>query len=166
MTFGRENTIYFAFNPSLLLSIIYFMAEYRFFTDIPVRVGDLDAFGHVNNAKYLTYIEQARFAYMAALGLWQGDVADAGVIIADIHIAYLAPTYARSTVRAATRITRLGGKSMRYEHELRESASGELLATAEVIVVAYDYPAGKTIPIPAAWRQIIAEYEGIPEQNS
>jgi acyl-CoA thioester hydrolase len=142
------------------------MADFKYFTDIPVRVGDLDAFGHVNNAKYATYIEQARFDYMNALGLWQGEVADAGVIIADIHIAFLAPTYARSTVRAGTCITRLGGKSMRYEHELREAATGELLATAEAIIVAYDYAGHKTIPVPDDWRQKIVAFEGIPTHSS
>lgn len=138
------------------------MADFKFHTDIPVRIADLDAFGHVNNAKYLSYIESARFYYMDALGLWQGDVVDSSVIIADIHIAYLAPAFFRSTVRVGTRVARLGGKSMRFEHELRDAASGDLLATAETIIVAYDYQGHKTMPVPVEWRQKIAAFEGIP----
>jgi acyl-CoA thioester hydrolase len=141
------------------------MADFKHYTDIPVRAADLDAFGHVNNAKYLTYIEHARFSYMDALGLWQGDVKDAGVIIADIHVAFIAPAFFRSSVRVGTRIARLGGKSMRYEHELRESVTGELLATAEAIIVAYDYTAHKTVPVPDAWRRKIATFEGIAERE-
>lgn len=141
------------------------MADYKFYTEIPVRVADLDAFGHVNNAKYLSYIESARFSYMDALGLWRGEVVDASVIIADIHIAYLAPVFFRSTVRVGTRITRLGGKSMRYEHELCDASTGETLATAEAIIVAYDYQAHQTVPVPLEWRRIIAAYEGIPERS-
>jgi acyl-CoA thioester hydrolase len=45
------------------------MPSFRFYHSIEVRFSDLDAQGHVNNANYLTYIEQARIAYIQKLGL-------------------------------------------------------------------------------------------------
>jgi hypothetical protein len=65
-------------------SIISRMNEYNFYYPIEVRYGDLDPQGHVNNAKYLTYMEQARVAYIRRLGVWKGDsFLDIGIILAD-----------------------------------------------------------------------------------
>ena len=71
------------------------MSGYKFFHPIEVRYGDLDPQGHVNNAKYLTYFEQARVHYLVQLGLFsmQQNFLDIGVIIADIHLKYRAPLY-------------------------------------------------------------------------
>src|SRR5512143_2850546 len=71
------------------------MPVYRFFHPIEVRYGDLDPQGHLNNAKYLTYFEQARVRYWTELGLFSADqsFSEIGVIIADIHIQYKAPVH-------------------------------------------------------------------------
>ena len=71
------------------------MADYKFFHPIEVRYGDLDPQGHVNNAKHLTYFEQARIAYMIELGLFTKDQSfmEIGVILADVHITYFEPVY-------------------------------------------------------------------------
>jgi hypothetical protein len=49
------------------------MNEFRFYHPIEVRYSDLDPQGHVNNAKFLTYLEQARIEYIGKLGLWDGS---------------------------------------------------------------------------------------------
>ena len=71
------------------------MSDFRFYHSIEVRYGDLDPQGHVNNAKHLTYFEQARVAYMIELGLFTKDQSfmEIGVILADVHIAYFDPIY-------------------------------------------------------------------------
>ena len=48
------------------------MTKFRYYHLIEVRYGDLDPQGHVNNACYLTYMEQARIGYIQHLGLWAG----------------------------------------------------------------------------------------------
>ena len=64
------------------------MSEFKFFHPIEIRYGDLDPQGHVNNAKYLTYFEQARVHYLIELGLFSADQSfmDLALIVADIHI--------------------------------------------------------------------------------
>ena len=71
------------------------MSVYRFHHPIEVRYGDLDPQGHVNNAKHLTYFEQARIAYWIKLGLFTKDQSfmEIGVILADVHLTYLEPIY-------------------------------------------------------------------------
>ena len=49
------------------------MTHFNFYHPVEVRYGDLDPQGHVNNAKHLTYFEQARIAYMVELGLTPGS---------------------------------------------------------------------------------------------
>ena len=48
------------------------MANFRFILPLEVRYADLDPQWHVNNTRYLTYLEQGRMAYLVHLGLWDG----------------------------------------------------------------------------------------------
>ena len=142
--------------------IIQWMPEIRFFHPMEVRYGDLDAQGHLNNAKYLTYFEQARVRYFEMLGLFSKDQSfmDIGVIIADIHIKYLAPVFLGASVKVGVQATRLGNKSITLRQAIVDAGSGQAYAEGTVILVAYDYRARKTTPLPEEWRRRIMEFEG------
>jgi len=137
------------------------MPEFRFFHPIEVRYGDLDPQGHVNNAKYLTYIEQARIAYIRRLGLWQEGQSflDVGIILADAQVTFLASIQFGQNVRVGVRTSRLGNKSLTMEYRLEDADSGAELATGSTALVAYDYRVRKTIPIPGEWREKITAFE-------
>jgi acyl-CoA thioester hydrolase len=138
------------------------MSEYRFYHPIEVRYGDLDPQGHVNNARYLTYIEQARIAYVRELGLWDGkSFQDIGIILAEAHVSYKAAILWGQSIRVGVRISRLGNKSFDWSYSIEDSETRIIHATAATIQVAYDYHTTETIPIPANWREIISDYEGI-----
>lgn len=142
------------------------MSEFRFYHPVEVRYGDLDPQGHVNNAKYLTYIEQARIEYIGKLGLWDGDsFLDIGIILADARITFQAPILFGQRVRAWVRVSRLGNKSLTMEYRLEDVSSGEDLASASTVLVAYDYRSKQTIPIPQKWRQVIATFEHLVEET-
>ena len=139
------------------------MSDYRFYHPIEVRYGDLDPQGHVNNARYLTYIEQARIAYVRELGLWDGkSFQDIGIILAEVKVSYKAAILWGQIVKVGVRVSRLGNKSFDWAYVIEDSETGKIHATAATIQVAYDYRITQTISIPANWRKIIAEYEGIP----
>ena len=139
------------------------MSDYHFHHPIEVRYGDLDPQGHVNNAKHLTYFEQARVAYMIELGLFTKDQSfmEIGVILADVHITYHAPIYFGQNIRVGVHPAKLGNKSMTWEQNILDADSGREFARGEVLVVTYDYQSGKTIPIPPGWREKIMEFEGL-----
>ena len=138
------------------------MPEFRFHIPIEVRYGDLDPQWHVNNARYLSFLEQARMSYLVQLGLWDGqDFNRLGLIVADIHISYLAPMLIFHKYRLDQRVARLGNKSLIFEYQLVDEASGERMATAEAVMVAYDYDSHSSIPVPDAWRRKISEFEGL-----
>ncbi len=139
------------------------MPDYKFFHPTEVRYGDLDPQGHVNNAKHLTFFEQARIAYMIELGLFTKDQSfmEIGVILADVHITYHAPIYFGEHIKVGVRISKLGNKSMIWEQNIVDAKTGKVLAKGEVIMVTYDYREEKTVNIPHEWREKIKAFEGI-----
>jgi len=141
------------------------MTQFNFFHPIEVRYGDLDPQGHVNNAKHLTYFEQARIAYMIELGLFTKDQSftEIGVILADVHITYFEPIYFGQNIKVGVLAAKLGNKSMTWEQNIVDADAGKELAKGEVIMVAYDYRQEKTISIPQEWREKIKQFETVVE---
>ncbi|MHB8808180.1 MAG: acyl-CoA thioesterase [Anaerolineaceae bacterium] len=138
------------------------MSKFRFFYPVQIRYADLDAQWHVNNAHFLTILEQARLSYIRQLGLWDGkSFLDLGVIIADIHIAYKAPIALEDEIQVALRISHIGNKSMTMENEILNTKDRSLKAQAEVVLVTYDFHSKMTIPVPESWRKKIMEFEGL-----
>lgn len=137
------------------------MDKYNFYLPIQIRYGDLDPQWHVNNARTLTYIEQGRFAYLVRLELWDGkSFLDLPMIVADVHVAYLAPIYYDQPVRLGVGISRIGNKSVTFEYSIEDSASGQVTTRAETVMVYYDYHTRASLPVPAEWRKKISEFEG------
>ncbi len=139
------------------------MSEFHFYHPIEVRYGDLDPQGHVNNAKHLTYFEQARIEYWIKMGFFTKDQSfmEIGVIVADVHLTYLEPVYFGQNIKVGVRVVKLGNKSMKWEQNIVDADTGKELARGELVIVTYDYNVGKTIPIPQEWREKIAQFEGL-----
>jgi len=139
------------------------MNRFKFYHPTEVRYGDLDPQGHVNNAKHLTFFEQARIAYMIELGLFSKDQSfmEIGVILADVHITFLAPIHFGEHIKVGVHISNLGNKSMTWMQNIVDVKTGKELAKGEVVMVTYDYKNGITINIPHEWREKIKAFEGI-----
>jgi acyl-CoA thioester hydrolase len=115
-----------------------------------VRFRDLDPMGHVNNAVFLTYIEQARVAFLAEVGAATG-LEDMNLIVARVEIDFKAPVRLGQEVEISVRATRFGTKSFDLDYELR--VDGDVVAEAKSVQVAYDYSRREPVPLPAEWRQ-------------
>ncbi|MEP7293079.1 MAG: thioesterase family protein [Chloroflexota bacterium] len=133
---------------------------YRHHLAVQVRWGDMDAFGHVNNANYLTYLEMARIDY--AYSMWK-RTRERGLIIARIAIDFKLPLFAGDDVHLFTRTVRLGNRSFDTEQLITRWKDGELqvAAQATVTIVVFDYSSNQSAPIPDEWRKVVSEYEGI-----
>ena len=133
------------------------MTDYSFEADLNVRFRDIDAMGHVNNAVYATYMEEARTAYF-------GEVLDAKLSEVETVLANLELEFRRSVelgdeLTVAVRVPELGESSIPMEYEIR--ADGEVAATGEAVQVAYDREAGSSRPLPDEWREQIKAFEGL-----
>jgi acyl-CoA thioester hydrolase len=118
-----------------------------------VRFRDLDAFGHVNNAVFLTYLEQARIEFLRHLGLL-GRVDDMTMILARAEIDFRSQATLGEEIEIGVRPSRFGAKSFDLDYELR--SSDRLVAEARTVLVAFDYASGETIELPDSWRQRLA----------
>jgi len=135
------------------------LTGFRFSTSIRVRYSDLNAQGHVNSARYFTFMEEARLHYAQALGLWTAvkDFMGVGQIVAEATCTYIQPVFLGQTVDVAVRIARMGTKSMTTEYRLTVGA--DEVATGRTVQVTYDFQNQRSLPIPDPWRQRIEAYE-------
>lgn len=118
---------------------------------IEVRFRDCDPLGHVNNAVYLTYLEQARLFHWRALwgfGMDQSSSTVPGVILAHAQIDFKRPVTYPETLEVRIHVAAIGTSSFTYDYEVLD-ATGGLVATARTVQVMYDYAAGRSVPIPA-----------------
>lgn len=142
---------------------------FRHHTAIQVRWGDMDALGHVNNAAFLTYLEQARVGYFAELGLWDGSAQGVGLIMARVEMDFRLPLFAGDDVHVFTRCARLGNRSFDTVQQIvRRTSAGalEVAAPATITIVVFDYAAGHSVGIPDTWRRSLREYEPWPPAES
>ena len=116
---------------------------------IEIRWRDLDAYGHVNNAVYLTYLEEARDEWLArVLG---GVPAEWDFVVARVAIDFRRELRQEDDlVVARCRLDRLGTSSVRTREELA-TLDGELAAEAECVLVARA-PGGGARPLTGAER--------------
>ena len=141
-------------------SALLIMSNFRFYYPIEVRYGDLDPQGHVNNARYLTYMEQTRIAYVRHLGLWPGgSFLTLGIILADVQITFRKPILFGQPVQVGARVSRLGNKSLTMDYTIEHTVDNSLFASSTSVLVTYEYGTGQTIAIPNHWRSAIAQFE-------
>ncbi len=140
------------------------MNDFHFYHLIEVRYGDLDPQGHVNNAKFLSYMEQARVFYLKHLNLWYGgSFLDIGIILADVHLTFRKPVQFGDPVRVGVRITHIGHKSLTSEYRIEDARDETEFAIGSSVLVAYDYRISRSVPLPEEWRRTILQFEGITE---
>lgn len=129
---------------------------------IEVRSTELDALGHVNNAKYLEYLEWGRFEWVAASGVPLDAFGRGGVgsVIVNINISYRREARQGDRLTVRTWLASMGGKSFRIGLEVR-NAVGETVADAVVTSAMFDTRTRASIPIPddlrAAFQPLIVE---------
>ncbi len=142
--------------------IIQWMTDFHFYHLIEVRYGDLDPQGHVNNAKYLTYLEQARVFYWKQLKLCKGgSFLDIGVFLADVQLTFKKAIQLGDPIRVGVRISRLGNKSIECEYSIEDARDASVFATGTSVLVAYDYQNHRSVPIPEEWCKAIQQFEGM-----
>ncbi len=133
------------------------MEGFRFVHAQEVTFRDLDVFGHVNNAVYLTYIENARIGYMReVLGVESPE--DLLVIVAKVNIDFRSRASLGEVLEIGARVPRIGTKSFDLDHEVR-GPDARLVAVASTTLVTFDYRGDTTMPVPDLWRERIRSFE-------
>jgi len=119
----------------------------------PVHWSEMDALGHVNNARYFTWFETSRIALFDRVGLPSSGTPEVGPILARTDCNFLAPVRYPCDVVAGTRIKSLGTTSFTMEFQVAlADEPNRPVAQGEGVVVLIDYSSGTKVPIGADLR--------------
>ena len=121
------------------------MSEFPFVHRERVRFRDCDAMGHVNNAVFSTYLEEARIGVLGGLGAF---------ILARVEIDFVSQLRAGEEVEIGSRCSRIGTKSFDLDHEIR--TDGRVVARGKSVLVGYDYERETSVPIAEELRARLA----------
>ncbi|WP_353634127.1 thioesterase family protein [Halobacterium sp. NMX12-1] len=132
------------------------MTEFPFATAVDVRYQDHDTLGHVNNAVYVTYMEEARVAYLSEYaGLAMDDIS---MVVAHLDVDFRRTVEYADEVEVAVGVTDVGGSSFTMAYEVRD---GETVAVeGESVQVTLDPETGESQPVPDEWRDSFEPVEG------
>ena len=126
-------------------------------THMPIRWGDMDAMGHVNNTVYFRYVEQARIEWMESLGVTTSQTAEEGPVIVNASCTFIIPLTYPGTVEVRTYAGPPGRSSLPTYYELRMAGNDALYAEGAAKVVWINPTTGKSIPLPEKMRRMLLE---------
>ena len=132
-----------------------------FETVVPMRWGDMDAMGHVNNTLYFRYMEIGRMEWLHALLQQAGQGPDApppgqGPVVVNAFCNFLRELRHPGSVLVRVYAANPGRSSFDTFYELlREDRPGEVYANGGAKVVWIDHEARKSVELPAAMRRAV-----------
>ena len=132
-------------------------------THISIRFPDIDAMGHANNAKHITYLEEARIQYFEDVLGGNIEWKKEGIILARIEYNFVNPIYLRDNLNIYTWCAKIGNKSFHLHHRvIKQNIDGTetIIGEAQTVLVCYDYQKEKSIEVPQVWIDKISQFEG------
>ena len=128
-----------------------------------VRFSDCDPLGHVNNARYATYLEQARIALWRKQAGLEFPSATRTVgqrgehfILARIELDFKSQAHDGDELEVRLGLEGFGRTSATYVYEVVHVATGRLVATARTVQVWFDYEAGRPVPLSETTRGLLS----------
>lgn len=130
---------------------------------VEVAFRDIDAFGHVNNAVFFSYMEYARVKYATALfegtELASEGLLDIPLILVEATCTYYSPALLGETLSLGLGVSRFGNKSFDIIYRFL-GEDGRLVATGKTVQVMYDYGHGSAFPIPQSVKDRVHAFQG------
>jgi len=126
-----------------------------FVAPLGVRWRDLDAFNHVNNSNYLTYLEEARLQWLQHVRDWFN--AESMPVLAASELNYRQPIEWPAQLHVQLLCERLGNSSLTLAHRIVDAADASRLYCDGRVVLVWMNPAtGKPVPLPPTIREAVA----------
>lgn len=121
---------------------------------LPVRWGEMDALGHVNNAVYLRYFEESRILWSGTLG-FHSDGKGEGMILLKASVTYKKQVSYPANIDLALFAGKIGRSSFNLIQTLTVEGDTVPAAVGEFVIVWFDYETDNSLPIPAAVRAML-----------
>ena len=118
-------------------------------TQITVRGYHEDRFGHVNNARYLEFLEDARWEHLDERGLDTAFFKAQGIVpvVVRLSISYRRPASADDVLNITTEATSIGSRKIVFGQEARLASPDKVCVEAEVTTVFLDEKTGRPVPL-------------------
>lgn len=140
-----------------------FLADFPVVLTLPVQWGEMDAYGHVNNAVLFRYFESARIAYLERCGFIESMERDCiGAILHSTACRFRLPLHYPDTIEVGGRATDVGADRFTMEYWVVSLTKGAVVAEGQGVIVSYDYARGQKTPLPEAIQRRIKEIEAPP----
>jgi len=134
--------------------------EFRHFYKLPVRWGDTDQLGHINNVEFFRYIESGRVDYCEqAMGVTYSTDMKEGWVLADIQCSFVQQLHYPCEIEIASRISRIGNSSAEMLAAIFRVGESDPVATSKGIVVWLDFIEQVNKRVPDEARERIKNFE-------
>ncbi|GER66875.1 thioesterase [Weizmannia acidilactici] len=126
-------------------------------TQLRPRFCETDALGHINNASYFVYFEDARLQFFESIGA-SVEIKDFNIILASAKCDFISQAFYNQVLAVRTGVSKIGNSSCELAHEILDAETGRLIARGKAVIVFFDFDAQKSRPIPEDIRGILEKH--------
>ena len=127
-------------------------------TQIKVRGYHLDIYQHVNNARYLEFLEEARWQFFEGYPLTaQVHALGHAFVLVNININYRRPAFVDEALEIQTHVGKIGGRSCIIEQKIVLSGTDIVVADAAITFCVLDQKSHKAVVIEGAIRELLEQ---------
>jgi acyl-CoA thioester hydrolase len=138
------------------------LSDFPVVVEIPVQWGEMDAYGHVNNAVFFRYFETARIAYLIRCGFAESYTRDnIGAILHSTSCRFRQPIVFPDTLLVGARATLVEADRFTMEYRIISRSLGAVAADGTGMIVSFDYGNQRKAPIPAEVHDAIERIEAM-----
>ncbi len=143
------------------------LADFPLRIELPLAWGEMDAFGHVNNAVYFKYFESARIEYFRQIHFPEHmKSTGVGPILASTSCRFRKPLAYPDRVTVGARVTQLDTDRFTMLYRVVSHELGAVAADGEGLIVSYNYRTAEKVPVPEVIRaRILAMDPGVPQNT-
>lgn len=129
--------------------------EFKFETDITVRITDINYGGHLGNDSVLAIIHEARVRFLKSFGYSEMDVEGAGLIQSDAVIVFKSEGFYGDIVNAQVTVNDFSATGCDFVFLLSNKETGKEIARAKTGIVFFDYEKKKLLKVPEAFKEVV-----------
>lgn len=131
----------------------------RHAVQVQIRFSDIDLMGHVNNNAYMSYLDIGKTRYMIDVTPGGADVRNDNVVIVNVNVDFVGPTYLYDHIEVRTAVTAISEHSLVMEQRIVCPETGDVRCIARTVLVGFDKATATTRPISPEWIEAIERYE-------
>ncbi len=129
---------------------------------LQIRFSDIDMLGHLNNNVYLQFLDLGKSLYFEAVMPGAISRRKVEIVVVNVNVDFLAPTYFGEPVAVYTQCTHIGDRSLQLEQRVVNTQTGQTKCIGRTVMAGFDPETAQGAPISPAWVAALEAYESRP----